>query len=164
MGANQNEGSVVDELNNCQQEPLMNAYKKMVESLETAELDTSSSGEEEEDKEENEGEMEEEEGEGDMEDEMEETNEEEEEEEEDIDNDKGEGEEEEEEEVDSHMEESDVEQQPLDDKTLWEQMQKFGDFEEEMLEKEKEGGNEGEDEEDEDDIDMMAPLSGILLS
>ena len=43
-------------------------------------------------------------------------------------------------------------------------MQKFGDFEEEMLEKEKEGGNEEGDEEDEDDIDMMAPLSGILLS
>mgnify|MGYP007103645493 FL=1 len=50
------------------------------------------------------------------------------------------------------MESEEGEEKPLDDKQLWAEMQKFGDYEEEQLAKEEAG------EESSEEVDLMQPI------
>lgn len=52
----------------------------------------------------------------------------------------------------SEMESEEGEEKPLDDKQLWAEMQKFGDYEEEQLAKEEAG------EESSEEVDLMQPI------
>ena len=58
---------------------------------------------------------------------------------------------------DSEKEEKSTEEKPMDDKQLWEEMQKFGDYEEEEMAKEEAG--EASDAE----FDIMQPIGFVVF-
>ena len=60
------------------------------------------------------------------------------------------------EEDNSIVESDEGEEKPLDDKQLWAEMQKFGDYEEEQLAKEEAG------EESSEEVDLMQPIGNCV--